>query len=827
MSRSLKWIAVVIFLAALGLGAGSGFFAGKMPQRSGTVSLQHLAGEVTVNYDRWGVPHIAAQNQSDMYRALGYVHAQDRLFQMEMARRLSRGELAEVLGPKLVDTDRLFRVLRIREWADTLAPTLDVSSPSGQALNAYLDGVNQFVAHGATPLEFDLLGIPKRPFTVADTLSVSGYLAYSFAAAFKTEPVMSFMRNKLGAPYLQAFAPGWTPGGVLGKSAMADHATTATTATAATIPANTWLGLAQLAQLSNDAVSASGLAQFEGSNAWAIAGRRTQSGKPILAGDPHIAFSTPAVWYEAHLSAPGFELYGHHANLVPTALLGLNRSFAWSLTMFQNDDIDLVKEKLNPANPLQAWSGDAHSGHWVDIETRADTIKVKGAAPVTLTLRRGPHGPIINDAFPLLGSTQSGGSGSDTPIALWWTLYADGSSLIDAMYALNRADTLDKARAATAGIHAPGLNVIWANAGGDIGWWAAARLPKRPAGVDPSFILDAAKGEAEKSGWYDFATNPQEENPSRGYIVSANHQPDSAIPIPGYYALPDRAIRLDSQLAGAGKRWGVADNQALQLDSGTAYGPRTLALLVPLLRQRISAADERALLDLLTAWDGKHDINLIAPTLFNQLLYEIPRAAMADEMTTEGGADMFAALLRVRGLDQAIPRLVADEASPWWDDVRTPARETRSDTLLAAWQATLTHLRGLYGPDSRGWNWGRAHQLTHGHPLGKLPPLNHLFDVGPFAAPGGHETPNNLSNPIAALPLRVSYGPSTRRVIDFAQATQSVGINPVGQSGVWGDRHYADQSRMHVRGEYRQHYLDAADVAANTRTILRLRPPAP
>jgi penicillin amidase len=824
MPRPIALLLALSLIVAATCGAITGHLAAKMPLRSGSVVLPGLAAIVAIRYDERGVPHIRAENETDLYRALGFVHAQHRLFQMEMARRLSRGELAEVFGPRLVDTDRLFRVLRLGEWGDQQAAALDPARPAHAALLAYLDGVNAFIASGPAPLEFELLGLQRRPFSPGDTFAINAYLAYSFAAAFKTEPVLTYIRDQLGPDYLTEFATPWQPQGVAKPTvAVRPTALAAGSRQSSETPADLpWPELARLATLTGSTNELAGLPQFEGSNAWVIAGSRSASGKPLLAGDPHIAYSVPAVWFEAHLSSPGFELYGHHANLVPLALIGHNRDFGWSLTMFQNDDIDLVRERLNPDNPAQAWAGGATDGRWVEIETQATEIKVKGAAPVPLTLRRGPHGPIINDAFPLLGGTQ--GSAETAPIALWWTLYQSDATLLDAMYALNRANSRERARAAAEQISAPGLNVIWANAGGDIGWWAAARLPRRPASADSRMILDAARGEAEKPGWLPFSANPQEENPPRGHIASANHQPASEFAIPGYYALPDRAQRIEAALADPAKRWTLADMQQVQRASDTRYGPRIIASLAPLLRPQLTDAAELSLLDRMQAWDGGHEINQIEPTVFNQLLYEIPRVAMADEMEQRGGKEMFKALLHVRVLDQAIPRLLDNPASPWWDDVRTPEQETAPQIALRAWHASLAHVRGLYGNDPARWTWGRAHTLTHGHPLGKLPPLNWLFDVGPFPSPGGHETPNNLSNPIGPLPLAVNYGPSTRRVIDFAAPERSQGINPVGQSGVLGDPHYADQATLHVRGEYQPQRLDDADINAHARSTLRLLP---
>ena len=790
MKRSLK----VLVVAIAAVSAGTWWYLdSKQPQRSGTVDLDNLQAAVSVRYDERGVPHIEAQNEADMYRALGYVHAQDRLFQMEMMRRLARGELAAVLGPKLVDTDRLFRTLGIRAHADAYAAKMDANSAPSKALAAYLDGINQYQAGHPAPLEFDILGIPKRPFTAEDTLSVAGYMAYSFAAAFRTEPLLTYVRDELGSDYLRAFDLAWHPEGVLKPS----------------LAANDWSDLNRLAQLSQQALEDAGLPQFEGSNAWAVSGSRTQSGKPLLAGDPHIRFATPAVWYEAQLSYPGFTLYGHHQALNPTASLGHNQAFGWSITMFQNDDLDLIAEKLNPDNPNQVW----YRGQWVELQSRAEHIQVKGAEPVTLTLRRSPHGPIINDAL--------GNAAGKTPIAMWWAFLETENPILDAFYQLNRADTLAKARAAAEKIQAPGLNVMWANAQGDIGWWAAAQLPQRPAGVNPSFILDGSTGEADKLGFLPFSANPQEENPSRGYIVSANHQPvpASGVPIPGYYNLADRAQRLDQRLADDQVKWNLENSQALQLDNGSGYPQRLLQPLLPLLLADASAADQ-PLLQQLAEWDGEHRLDGIAPTLFNQLVYQLADGAMRDEL----GDSLFDNLLNTRVLDSALPRLAADADAPWWDNRSTAAKEDRASIVKAAWQASLAHLRQVAGNDPANWQWGRLHTLTHEHPLGKQQPLDRLFNVGPLAAPGGHETPNNLSHKVGPAPWAVIYGPSTRRLIDFANPNQALGSNPVGQSGVLFDAHYRDQAEDHISGHYQPQHLSAEDVRANSRQNLTLQP---
>lgn len=768
MKRSLILMALVVAAVA---GGGYWYVHGKLPQRQGEAVLPGLRAPVSVRFDTRGVPHIEARNEPDLYRALGYVHAQDRLFQMEIVRRLAQGELAEVLGSQLVPTDTLFRTLRIGEQAERMVERQDKQSPAWLALQAYLAGINAWQSSHPKPIEFDLLGIKARPFTAQDTLSVAGYLAYSFAAAFRSEPALTFIRDRLGHEYLHIFDLDWQPDGALQSTALA---------------AEDWRGLQQLARLSHEALGEAGVAQFEGSNAWAVSGTRTRSGKPLLAGDPHIGFAVPAVWYEAQLSAPGFNLYGYHQALNPFATLGHNRDFGWSLTMFQNDDVDLIAERVNPDNPEQVLV----DGHWRDLERVERQIMVKGQAPVTITLRRSPHGPIVN---PVIGETAG-----TTPIALWWAFLETENPILDGFYQVNRADTLVRMRMAAAKIQAPGLNLVWANAAGDIGWWAAARLPIRPAGVNPAFILDGASDQARKNGFYPFSANPQQENPASGYIVSANFQPPAAIPVPGYYNLPDRGRRLDQQLARPDIRWDVQGSQALQLDTVTDYGPRTLAPLLDTLRNVAQGDQERKLVEQLAAWQGDYPLDSTSATLFNQFLYDLAHGALHDEL----GDTWFGVLVNTRAIDAALPRLAADAESPWWKRHASTERSDRTHVVRQAWQRSLAHLRATLGDDPTAWQWGKAHTLTHNHPLGMQKPLNLLFNVGPFAAPGSHEVPNNLSAKLGPAPWPVTYGPSTRRLIDFADSGQALTINPVGQSGVLFDRHYGDQARDYAEGRY-------------------------
>lgn len=771
----------------------------KQPVRNGFLPLKSLQAKVEVDFDNRGVPHIRAHSELDMYRVLGYVHAQDRLFQMEMLRRLARGELAEILGSELLPSDKLFRTLGLRQRAEQFVQQADRSSPAFQALLAYVDGINHGIVNNPAPLEFDVLDIPKRAFSAQDCFAVMGYLAYASASALKTEPVLTFIRDKLGPAYLDIFNLKWQPLNVLEDDSLAQL---------------DWGALAQLAQTSHAPLQQAGLPLIEGSNALVFSGNLTASRKPILAGDPHHSYTAPGIWYEAHLSHSRFHLYGFFQALNPMALLGHNYDFGWTTTLLHNDDMDLVAETVNPQNRNQTW----YQGQWVNLQSRVETIAVKNDEPVRITVRSTPHGPIVTDIF----AKDLEGVHDRTPVALWWVFLQSENPILQGLYELNRADTLQKARNAASKIDAPGMNILWANEQGDIGWWAAGKMVQRPPGVQPSFILNAAKGEAEKPGYYYFGFNPQEENPLRGYILSANQQPHppSGVPVPGYYSPPYRARALQSLIQKTEQPWTMATVQALQLHNKSVFAPRIMRPLLQHLRAVVTDPQDAAFLELFEKWEGDFSTDMVQPTLHSQLMYELAYAAFADEL----GETQFDNLLHTRLLESALLQLVENPQSPWWDDVTTSTTEKHLDTVRIAWSRSMAHLQELHGTSLLDWRWGKNLSLTHNHILSNQKYWGRLLDVGPFSVAGGRETPLQMAYTLGKAPWKVALGPSSRRIVDFDDAGKAIGIQSLGQSGVPFNRHYQDQAAMLAKSIYAPLLLDDADIKQNTRSNLVFLP---
>ena len=327
---------LIIFPAAL-LG-GLIYLYSLQPQYSGRLTLAGLQDKVEVIFDSYGIPHIYGQCETDVYFALGYVHAQERLFQMEMMRRVAAGRLAEILGEKLVKTDKFFRTLGMSQDADKNAAHFfkNPSKPWQKSVLAYLAGVNRFIDHGDMPLEFRILGIPKEKFTPRDIYLNGALMAFGFAAGFQMDPLVTKAYHKLGWNYIKDWVLDWPPGAQKIPVYPTNYSASAET----------------LAASINEIVVNLPVPDWIGSNGWVVSDKKTASGKVIFANDTHMMYAQPSVWYEAHLEYPGFSFYGNFAAGIPFALIGHTRFAAWGLTMFENDDVDFYRERLNPDNPV-------------------------------------------------------------------------------------------------------------------------------------------------------------------------------------------------------------------------------------------------------------------------------------------------------------------------------------------------------------------------------------------------------------------------------------------------------------------------------------------
>lgn len=794
--KKLKYISVSIAVILIILSAAIIVFLNSMlPQRSGEINIPGLKDKVNVIFDEWGVPHIYASNEEDAYRSLGYLHAQDRLFQMEITRRLARGELAEILGPSLLETDIFFRTLRIKGFSKEYAEIQDKSRPAVKFGEAYIAGINNFIETGPAPVEFRILGIPKRPFTLEDSVSIGGYISYSFATAFKEDPLLTYIRDNLGAAYLKDLAYEREDKNL---SAAYNKSTES---------------MADLALLVMDIEKKfAPVGLFEGSNAWVVSGSRTKSGKPLLASDPHIAFSAPAVWYEAHIVTPEFEFYGNYLAGVPIAMMGHNSRIGWGITMFKNDDVDFFIEKAHPENRDKVWN----NGRWEDLLIEDEVIKVKGADDVHINVRRSKHGPIINDVLKGLDSTEE-------PVSMWWAYLEKENRMFEVFHSFAHAENVYDMERVAKKLYAPGINILAADSSGNIAWWGLGRIPERAPNADPNFIM--MSGRDDYRGFRDFSRHPQSINPPSGYIVSSNHRPEfkKGDMVPGYYNIPYRAKRIEELLVAENNKWNLEDTKEMQLDNITQFHVKIRDAVIPLLQGADELkGDKNALeaLEIFKNWKGDHALESKGPVIFFRYYYNLMESVFRDEL----GEKYFKLFLEAKTFEKTIPLIVSNPSSPWWNIKGTDIKESMKDIVVKSWLQSIRSLENDLGRNINKWNWGRVHTIELGHPLGRKKPLNKIFNEGPYSVPGAREVVNNLGFDITGGRHFVNYGPSTRRIIDFADTDNSVGISPMGQSGYFFDPHYNDQTAMFITGIYRKQLMNKEEIEKSRRSSLVLSP---
>lgn len=762
------------------------------PNYAGELALKNISNKVTVYYDNVGVPHINAENQKDAYIALGYVHAQDRLWQMELMRRIAAGRLSEIFGKDLVRVDQFFGGLGIEEAAEKTIKNLDTSSQSYLLSQAYLDGVNQFLEEGTTPLEFYMVGVEKEKYTLKDVYNVFGYMAFSFAVAHKTDPLLTEIKEKLGETYIEEFMGAYQKNLTINKTHQSQNIEATFSKAVSTI-------------IDNLPVST-----FIGSNAWVLAPEKTKNGKVIFANDPHIGFSQPSVWYQSHIKTPDYEIYGFNIALMPFPLLGHNRDYAYGLTMLANDDLNFYVEQENPENPLEYKTMNGYK----EYEIRKKTIKVKEAIDTVFKVKVSHHGPIMNGLIEHVID--------ERPIAMQWIYTKLPNDLLEVCYGLSHSKSIEDFKQSVAKIHAPGLNVMYGDAKDNIAWFSSAKLYQLRDSISSKMYLDGASGDDEILEYLPFEENPQAINPPWKYVYSANNQPDSVRGklYPGYYQPEDRASRIVTLLE--------QKNDFTKEDVATMLYDVTSSSVTGILEEVLKHVDvsnlpvsSRKALTVLENWDGRYLKSSIGPTIYNRFLYEILKAIYKDEL-----GDSFKLFINSQLQDQVLPNQIKNRYSIWWDNIHTSDNvESRAEIIQTAFENTITFLQNQLGENIDNWFWKRVISVEHEHAIGKAGGLlRSIFNVGPFETVGGNEVINNQIFDLDSTGFyNVKAGASSRRVIDFSDVENSLAIIPTGQSGNLFSTYYKDQASKFLGGEFVKMKLNSQEIE-QTKNVLILVP---
>jgi penicillin G amidase len=770
-----------------------GYLQYTKPQYEGEVNINNIQKETTVFYDEYGIPHIYANSRKDAMTTLGYVHAQDRLWQMELIRRIAPGRLSELFGRKALPNDVFFAGIGLDENSEQAIAQLDKNSESYQLSMAYLDGVNQYIENGKTPIEFQFVGVQKEKYTLKDVYNIFGYMAFSFAMAQKTDPLLTDIRDKFGAEYLKDFGLDGSLGTEKLKSFKGKS--------------NQYIEISKsIASL----LDASPVPSFIGSNSWVIGSQKTKSGKVIFANDPHIGFSQPCTWYEAHIVTPDYEMYGYYLAGTPFPLLGHNHNYAYGLTMFENDDLDLFQEEENPTNANQYKTNTGYK----NFTFRQKTIKVKDSTSVILNIKESIHGPIMNGLLTTLKSKK--------PIAMSWIYTQQKNQILDAVHALSNASSLEDFHKGIGLITAPGLNIMYGDAKNNIAWITSGKLYKVDASVNSNFILNGANGIDDKKEFLDFNDNPSAINPTWNYVYSSNNQPEAInnYLYPGYYLPKDRAMRINSLLQPK-NNWTSTDVKQMINDNTSAMATSIVRNLSNNIREIDLNTNEKKALQILKSWSGSNNLNDVAPTIYNKWIYCYLKNTFKDEL----GEDDFKALLGTHIIKQVLENQSKNESSVWWDNSETKnKKETRADILLLSYHEAIAALEKQLGNEIAVWTWNKVHTLEHQHPLGQVAALKSFFNVGKFEINGSNEVINNMMFLFdESGKNEVKAGPSTRRVIDFSDIENSYSILPTGQSGNPMSKHYSDQAEMYNKGQFRKMKLNKTEIE-KTSTKLVFKP---
>lgn len=748
------------------------------PPVSGSVGLPGLLDEVRVQRDAYGVPHIIATNEHDALYALGVVHAQDRLWQMDMQRRAAMGELSEVVGAPTIPFDKMFRIIGLRRTAERIEKQLP--DDTRRKLQWYADGVNAWIRHqkGSYPVEFDILRYEPREWTPMHSIMVARLIAWELNLSWWTDVTYGALEEKLGADRVRDILPTYEydPKAAIAPAALPPGANAALS----------YLHTAQEYRAFMGRPLAPG-----GSNAWAVAPSRSHTGSALLANDTHLHLTSPSQWYELQYDIPGLLVCGMSIPGVPGVVTGRNDSIAWGVTNLMADDADFFIEEINDSAKTYR-RGDA----WVPLQLIEEEIPVRNDTAVTIHVRLTSHGPVVTDIATSLNHVRPRFAAS-----MRWVGY-ESDDQIGTFLRLNRARTWDEFTKALSTFTVPGQNFVYADIKGHIGSVCAARLPIRAHGRG---LLPVAGWEpgAGWTGFVPFESLPRQFDPAEGFIASANNKvgTDAAPYVIGDLWEPSSRIRrLRAVLGEPGVKFTVRAFEELQNDTYSQYAHD----LAPMVEEAFSDSvvgkeSAEKVGPYLRNWHHRFERSDIATAIYQVFLNHLLRNIYLDEM----GDGIFHDWCRLVNIPLRVTaRLLRENASAWFDDVRTPQTETRAMIVARSAREALADLTSRFGPATKEWRWEALHTVTLHHPFGTQKPLDRLFDIGPFPYPGGSTSMMSGEYSITE-PYEVTVGASYRQIFDLRDVRQYRSVLPSGESGQVLHKHYDDQTPLWLSGGYR------------------------
>jgi penicillin amidase len=788
-----RWIArvllLLLFLVLVATGVVTWRFWRALPARDGVVGVHGIQQSVEILRDPEGVPHIRANSEADALFALGYVHAQDRLWQMEFQRRIAAGRLSEILGPQAVETDRLMRTIGFARAAVTATQSL--SSETRSLIDAYVAGVNVFIrSHRGTrlPVEFTLLGFEPKEFRAEDVLAWQKVMGWSMSTNWREELLRVRLVARVGLGGAAQLLPAYADGGpVVLPDLIPPPLPLQSSPPLSGTPGA--LGSLSPANFADPFVTG-------GSNNWVVSGTRTATGKPLLANDPHLGTQTPGVWYVAHLTGGSLDVIGATLPGTPGIVIGHNRHIAWGVTNMMSDVQDFFTERINEHDEAQV------DGKWEPMEVLHERIIVRGAPDVGLRVRITRHGPLLSDVFD-----------ERTPLALRWTGHDAVDRTAEAFLRVNRAVSWTDFVAAFGEYHLPMLNFVYADVDGNIGYLGPGALPIRVG--DGRLPLDGSSSSNDWRGYVSPDALPRALNPARGFIASANNKvvpDDYPYVVSTSWEVPYRAVRITAVLESL-SRATLDDMERLQTDQHSAQVPRVLPFL---LSAKPLSDRARSALSRLKSWNGSIAGDDSQAALFKSYYGRATWRVFSDDL----GLTLWNEYRGYSGdVGKAFDAVSRAQASSWCDDVTTPEKEDCPTVLGQALELAIQDLEMSQGPNPSRWRWDRQNDVWFPHlPLQASTLLRPFFSR--HVRRGGDAFTVNPSMPVRDQMLVASY----RQVIDLSNLDASVFMLPLGQSGELLSGHYSDLLKDWNEGRYRPLRFSRGVVDAGAEHRLTLQP---
>ncbi|GHO45249.1 penicillin acylase family protein [Ktedonospora formicarum] len=782
------------------------------PQKQGTLHFAELHDSVEIITDHYGVPHIYARNEDDLFFAQGFIHAQERLWQMELNRRIGAGRLSEIVGPVALEVDRFSRRLGMHRSA--LEGVQQLPEQMKQILTAYVLGVNTYIKHHQRqlPAEFAILRFRPDPWRLADCLQWGKMIGWNLSGNWETELTRARLVASIGVERAAKLEAGYDPAHPL-----------------IIPPGVAYQGINPgLLDQYERIKELTGFGMMGGSNNWVVDGTMTTTGLPILCNDPHLGQAAPSIWFECHLNMGDLDVVGASFPGSPGVVIGHNRHIAWGVTNAVSDVQDLYIEKFNPDNPNQY----EYQGQWENAKVYREYIKIKGEEPVVEDVRVTRHGPIITKMPPLENMGEEKG---ELPLALRWT-GLEQCNIAWAVQKINRATNWDEFREGLRDWDVPPQNFVYADRQGNIGYVMAGSIPIRPQQQQALLPSPGWTGEYEWQGYIPFDELPQTFNPEQHFIATANNRViDDNYP---YYISNEwlngyRAQRIRDLLTSSGKLT-PADMARIQADQ---YSLPAEEFVPYILSIEPRTPHERAAQDILRTWDHVLSPESIGAAIYTTFLRKLTRLVL-DALVGEDqelinsylgvGATIMATLNGYASRERPLLiRLLKEHDDDWFAE--NPMRNgphSWSEALRAAFEAALGELRDKRGENLLNWQYGSIHRMTYNHALGSVKALEKIFNRGPYAVGGDIDTVN-MGTVSPAEPETVITVPSYRQIVDLADLSHSLSGHAPGQSGHANSEHYDDFIQMWLDVRHHPMLFERKHIETLTEGTLILHPPHP